>query len=58
MPLMAAALALRAQFTAPSSSASDSFRRLVTTNFSSTLPNAQIMTAPDIASALLPLYEH
>jgi len=58
MPLMAATLALRAHFTAPPSSASLSFRRLLDTHFSSTLPHAHTMSAPDIASALLPLYEY
>ena len=58
MPLMAATLALRAHFTVPPSSASLSFRRLLDTQFSSALPQASTMSAPDIASALLPLYEH
>jgi len=58
MPLMAATLAIRAHFTVPPSPASTSFRRLLATNFSSALPRAQTMSAPDIASALLPLYEH
>jgi len=58
MPLMAATLAIRSHFTVPSSPASNSFRRLLTTNFSSALPQAQTMSPPDIASALLPLYEH
>jgi len=57
MPLMAATLAIRAHFTVPSSPASNSFRHLLTTNFSSALPQAQTMSPPDIVSALLPLYE-
>ena len=58
MSLMAATLALRAYFTVPSSPASNSFRRLLTTHFSSALPEAQTMSPSDIASALLPLYEY
>jgi len=58
MPLMAATLAIRAHFTVPPSPASASFRRLLDTNFSSALPQARTMSAPDIASAMLPLYEH
>jgi len=58
MPLMAATLAIRAHFTVPPSPASASFRRLLGTNFSSALPQARSMSAPDIASAMLPLYEH
>jgi len=58
MSLMAATLALRAHFTAPPSPASLSFRRLLDTQFSSALPQARTMSAPDIASAMLPLYEH
>jgi len=58
MPLMAATLTLRAHFTVPPSSASLSFRRLLDTQFSSALPQARTMSAPDVASALLPLYEH
>ena len=58
MPLMAATLAIRAHFTVPSSPASTSFRRLLDTQFSSALPQARTMSAPDIASAMLPLYEH
>jgi len=58
MPLMAATLVLRAHFTVPPSSASLSFRRLLDTQFPSALPQASTMSAPDIASALLPLYEH
>jgi len=58
MPLMATTLAIRAHFTVPPSQATTSFRRLLDTNFSSALPQARTMSAPDIASAMLPLYEH
>jgi len=58
MPLMAATLAIRAYFTVPLSPASLSFRRLLDTQFSSALPQAHTLSAPDIASAMLPLYEH
>ena len=58
MPLMATTLALRAHFTVPPSPASTSFCRLLDTQFSSALPQARTMSAPDVASALLPLYEH
>jgi len=58
MPLMAATLAIRAHFTVPPSPASLSFRRLLDTQFSSALLQAHTLSAPDIASAMLPLYEH
>jgi len=44
MPLMATTLAIRAHFTVPSCPASNLFRRLLTTNFSSALPRAQTMS--------------
>jgi len=58
MPLMAVTLALRAHFSAPPSPASRSFHRLLDTHFPSALPHVSTMSAPAIASALLPLYEH
>ena len=55
---MAATLTIRAHFTVPPSPASLSFRRPLDTDFSSALPQVRTMSAPDIASAMLPLYEY